>query len=424
LLSNLDFSPPRSEAERRMKYAIPWFLVAAWWGLCLAPAVSDAQGRDPYYDQRMNMVDDYIKAEGITNSRVLNAMRKVLRHEFVSRQYRSNAYHDTAIEIGYGQTISPPFIVAYMTETIDPQPDDRILEIGTGSGYQAAVLAEIADQVYSIEIVEPLGVKAGERLAELGYENVHTKVGDGYLGWEEHAPFDKVIVTCSPEKVPDPLLEQLKEGGKMIVPLGERYQQTFYLFEKKDGKLVEQRLIPTLFVPMTGVSEQNREVKPDPLNPRIVNGSFEIDENEDGKPDNWHYQRQLKLITTGGTHGNNYIQLLNLVPGQFAQALQGTAIDGRKLGRLQVRASVAFSDLRVGLNADQKPGIVVHFYDERRKLIRTELVGPWLGNSSWRRYGSDIAVPDSAREMILSVGLHGGTGTLHVDDVRIRALKR
>jgi protein-L-isoaspartate(D-aspartate) O-methyltransferase len=407
-----------------MKMMIP--SIAALTFVCFVSFtdLAQAQSRDPYYDVRMNMVDDYIVEEGITNSRVLNAMRKVHRHEFVARYHRKQAYHDTALEIGYGQTISPPFIVAYMTETIDPQPDDHILEIGTGSGYQAAVLAEIADQVYSIEIVEPLGNKAAERLKELGYENVHTKVGDGYKGWSEHAPFDKIIVTCSPEKVPEPLIEQLKEGGKMIVPLGERYQQMFYLFEKKDGKLIEKKLIPTLFVPMTGVSEQNREVKPDPLNPEVINGSFEIDENEDGKPDNWHYQRQLKLITTGGTHGNNYIRILNLVPGRFAQALQGMAFDGRKLGKLQIRASVAFADLRVGANSDQKPGIIVLFYDERRKLIHSELVGPWLGNSDWKRYGSDILVPEATREMILTVGLSGGTGTLYLDDIRIRALKR
>ncbi len=217
---------------------------------------------------RNEMVEEYIVKEGITNRRVIAAMRKVPRHEFVLPVMKAKAYWDGAWPIGHQQTISPPFIVAYMTETIDPQPTDRVLEIGTGSGYQAAVLGELAKEVYSIEIVEPLGKAAGVRLKNLGYENVFTKVGDGYLGWREHAPFDKIIVTCSPEKIPVPLVQQLKEGGKMIIPLGERYQQVFHLLEKKNGQLVQQKLIPTLFVPMTGVSEENRQVKPDPLNPK------------------------------------------------------------------------------------------------------------------------------------------------------------
>src|SRR5262249_48250810 len=152
---------------------------------------------------------------------------------FVSAELRPKAYLDQSLPIGHKQTISPPFIVAYMTETIDPQPTDRVLEIGTGSGYQAAVLANIVKEVYTIEIVEALGKQAAKRLKELGYANVRAKIGDGYKGWPEHAPFDKIIVTCSPEEVPQPLVDQLREGGKMMIPLGERYQQVFYQFEKQ-----------------------------------------------------------------------------------------------------------------------------------------------------------------------------------------------
>src|SRR5581483_9449123 len=149
---------------------------------------------------------------------------------------------------GDKQTISPPYIVAYMTELLDPQPDDKVLEIGTGSGYQAAVLSPLVKEVYTIEIVESLGKAAAKRLKDLKYKNVFCKVGDGYLGWPEHAPFDKIIVTCSPENVPKPLVEQLKDGGKMIIPLGERYQQVFHLFEKQNGELKATRLGNTLFV--------------------------------------------------------------------------------------------------------------------------------------------------------------------------------
>jgi protein-L-isoaspartate(D-aspartate) O-methyltransferase len=370
------------------------------------------------------MVDTYLIPEGITNKRVLQAMKTVPRHKFVIRFRRKYAYYDGALEIGYGQTISPPFIVAYMTQSLDPQPDDKVLEIGTGSGYQAAVLGEICKEVYSIEIIEPLGKQAAERLKKLGYDNIKTKVGDGYLGWPEHAPFDKIIVTCSPEKIPQPLKDQLAEGGRMIIPVGERYQQVFYLLEKKDGELVEKELIPTLFVPMTGISAQKREVKPDPLNPKIVNGSFELDENEDGRPDAWHYQRQLKYIQTGGSNGQKCVRFFNLEPGHTCQALQGLGVDGQKLGTLQVRASATFENLRPGREDHEKPGVQVYFYDYRRKFIRLEQVGPWVGNSNWKRFGADVPIPPDAREMVLQIGINGGTGTLVMDDVRIRALPR
>ena len=199
----------------------------------VAWSVGSAQPRDRFARAREQMVQQFLIPEGIDNPRVLRAMRTVPRHQFVPPSLWSQAYDDSALPIGYRQTISPPFIVAYMTQTIDPQPTDRVLEIGTGSGYQAAVLAELVKEVYTIEIVEPLGKKAAQRLAQLGYENVFVKIGDGYQGWPEHAPFDKVIVTCSPEDVPPPLVEQLREGGRMIIPLGERYQQVFHLLEKR-----------------------------------------------------------------------------------------------------------------------------------------------------------------------------------------------
>src|SRR5690606_17600438 len=155
-----------------------------------------------------------------------------------------------------------------------------------------AILSGLVKDVYTIEIVEPLGKQAATKLKRLGYKNVHAKIGDGYLGWPEHAPFDKIIVTCSPESVPQPLLDQLKEGGRMIIPLGERYQQVFHLFEKQQGKLVATRLQPTLFVPMTGHSEDLREVQPDPAHPALVNSGFEAANADSGRFEHWHYQRR------------------------------------------------------------------------------------------------------------------------------------
>src|SRR3569623_1374093 len=226
-------------------------------------------------EARQRMVDSEIAGAGVQNPRVLDAMRATLRHEFVPLNQRDLAYFDMALPIGEGQTISPPFIVAYMTEQLDPQPTDKVLEIGTGSGFQAAVLSPLVKDVYTIEIKKPLGERAAKPLKKLKYENVHTTLGDGYRGWPEHAPFDKIIVTCSPENPPQPLKDQLKEGGRMIVPLGERYQQTLYLFRKEKGELVREALLPTLFVPMTGTAEEQRVIKPDPLHPAIYNGGFE-----------------------------------------------------------------------------------------------------------------------------------------------------
>ena len=220
--------------------------------LMLAASV---QAASPFEEARNRMVEEEIIGGGVKNPRVIQAMRDTPRHEFVPLPYRQNSYYDMSLPIGDKQTISGPFVVAYMTEQLDPQPTDRVLEIGTGSGYQAAVLSPLVKDVYTIEIVESLGKHAEETLKRLKYDNVHVKIGDGYQGWPEHAPFDKIIVTCSPEKVPQPLVDQLKEGGQMVIPVGERFEQMLYRYTKKDGQAGHRAAAPTLFVPMTGTAE-------------------------------------------------------------------------------------------------------------------------------------------------------------------------
>jgi protein-L-isoaspartate(D-aspartate) O-methyltransferase len=220
-------------------------------------------------------LEELIPTKELRNVRVLKTMARIPRAEFVTKEFREYAYQDAALPIGDGQTISAPFIVAYMTEMLDPQPNDRVLEIGTGSGYQAAVLSCLVSEVYTIEIVKNLGRRAAETLKKLEYDNVFVRVGDGYQGWPEAAPFDKIIVTCSPEDVPQPLLDQLKEGGKLIIPVGERYQQYFVLCEKKNGEIERKELIPICFVPMTGEAEAQREETTDPTNPQVIGGGFE-----------------------------------------------------------------------------------------------------------------------------------------------------
>jgi len=192
---------------------------------------------------------------GITDERVLAALRHVPRHELVPEADRSHAYEDRALPIGYGQTISQPYIVALMSETLEPRPSDRILEIGTGSGYQAAVLSGLVQEVFTIEIVEPLASRAAADLQRIGCRNVVVRFGDGSQGWPEAAPFDGVIVTCAPDDVPQPLIEQLKDGGRMIIPIGPIEHQELVLLRKEGGRLEETHVLPVRFVPMTGQAQ-------------------------------------------------------------------------------------------------------------------------------------------------------------------------
>src|SRR4029077_6852023 len=187
--------------------------------------------------------------------RVLTALRKVPREEFVPENVRTESYMDGPLPIGYGQTISQPYVVAFMTEKLQPQRQDRVREIGTGSGYQAALLGELVADVYSIEIVEPLAKTAEATLQRLGYKNVHVKAGDGYKGWPEQAPFDAIIVTCAPDHVPQPLVDQLKEGGRMIIPVGPAGDQELYILRKRGAKVEKQAVLPVRVVPMTREKE-------------------------------------------------------------------------------------------------------------------------------------------------------------------------
>lgn len=215
-----------------------------------APSVEEAG----FEESRARMVELQLRGEGrgIRNERVLQAMGAVPRHEFVPESQRPFAYEDRPLPIGHEQTVSQPFIVAFMTEKLDPKPEDRVLEIGTGSGYQAAVLSKLVREVYSIEIVEPLAKRAEETLKRLGYRNVTVKAGDGYQGWEGHAPYDAVIVTCAPDHIPRPLVAQLKEGGRMIIPVGEQAGlQELVVLRKVGGEVEQEAVLPVRFVPMT-----------------------------------------------------------------------------------------------------------------------------------------------------------------------------
>ena len=389
----------------------------------LMPTSLDAEQRDRWTLMRHRMVDEILKPGGISDERVLDAIRQTPRHLFVPRRLRNQSYFDMALPIGDQQTISSPFIVAYMTESVSPRDTDRVLEIGTGSGYQAAVLSPLVEHVYSIEIVEPLGRRAARTLRSVGLRNITTKIGDGFQGWAEHAPFDKIIVTCSPEDVPQTLVDQLREGGRMVIPVGERYQQTLHLFTKQNGKLKTERLRPTLFVPMTGLAEEDREIQPDPLRPTLVNSTFEAPPRENGFVSGWYYQRQARLVSdSDAPAGKNYIQFDNETPGREAHLMQGLAIDGRRIRKMAVRCWVKTSGIPYRPSTQEGAKVVLSFYDENRRELGLKWLGPWQGQENWQQQQKTITVPSATREMILRIGLFGSVGTAAFDNVIIDPL--
>jgi len=205
--------------------------------------------KDVYEPSRKKMVEEQIIARGISDSLVINAMLTVKRHFFVPANFMQLAYRDRPLPIGYGQTISQPYIVAIMTELLEVRKTHRVLEVGTGSGYQAAILSLLADSVFSIEILDSLALRAKAKLKVFGYRNVTVKTGDGYKGWKEHAPFDGIIVTCAPDEIPPLLLEQLSIGGRMVIPVGSYYQELLLITKDSSG-LSEKSIVPVRFVPM------------------------------------------------------------------------------------------------------------------------------------------------------------------------------
>ncbi|MGE0759727.1 MAG: protein-L-isoaspartate(D-aspartate) O-methyltransferase [Pirellulaceae bacterium] len=390
--------------------------------VCAGLAVGAEPGEQAWAEMRHRMVEEEIVAAGIQDPRVQAAIRDTPRHQFVPSAQRRLSYYDMALPIGGGQTISPPFIVAYMTEKLEPKATDKVLEIGTGSGYQAAVLSPLVADVYSIEIVESLARTSAATLRRLGYQNVHTKLGDGYQGWPEHAPFDKIIVTCSPEKVPPALVEQLREGGLIVVPLGERYQQTLYRLRKVDGKLEREPLEPTFFVPMTGRAEELREQKDGEGLPRVHNGGFETMLDE-GVPAGWYYVRQATQIEDGAApEGRHWLRFRNETPGRGAQALQSLAMDGRRVKQLEVSLWIEARNIQAAPMSKQLGHIELTFFDENRGALGTSVLGRWQGDIAPARRTHTVRIPPRARLAVMAVGLFGATGELSVDDVQLRVL--
>ena len=434
---------------------------------------------DEEWDKRFPVVPEakqmvlevLVPTRQLFNKQVLKAMMRTARAEFVAKEYRMYAYEDLALAIGESQTISPPFIVAYMTEQIDPQPTDRVLEIGTGSGYQAAVLSGLVDEVYTIEIVKPLGKKAASLLKKLGYDNVHVRIGDGYQGWPEYAPFDKIIVTCSPEEIPQPLIDQLKDGGQILIPIGERYQQYFYQCTKHGNTLDKQTLIPAYFVPMTGEAEEKRIVQPDPKNPTLVGGGFEetnpplpnAEPNAPLTPKGWYYTRNVTVkndaMAPEGHHilvfDNLSISTQHQKKDRISQkqleatlpenrdtsdngsekeellwrqrntelqthALQGFPVDGQSVKKLDFSCWIRAVDITPLNGRRTIPVVSINFFDKNRKIVgeHTIVIALSEGSFDWKQFErQDIAVPRKATEATLQIGIPEGVGYLEMDDI-------
>jgi len=242
-----------------MKSMITWYLLLILLSSSILIMSCGARNTDQYSILRKNMVKSQIASRDVRDKRVLQAMEKVPRHLFVPEESKPEAYSDYPLPIGENQTISQPYIVAIMTELAKLKGDEKVLEIGTGSGYQAAVLSLLCKEVYTIEIVETLAKTAEQRLKDLGYKNVQTRFGDGYIGWVEAAPFDVIIITCAPPYLPDSLIAQLKEDGRIVVPMGEEYEtQILTVFVKRNGKLIKTEHEPVRFVPMKGKIEEHK----------------------------------------------------------------------------------------------------------------------------------------------------------------------
>lgn len=401
------------------------FIVAIAGALIIGTeTTAQSQTNELYQAAREKLVREVLIPGGVRDERVLNSIRSTPRHEFVPASQQDRAYFDLALPIGDKQTISSPYIVSVMTEALEPKPTDKVLEIGTGSGFQAAVLSPLVKDVYTIEIVKPLGERATKVLERLGYKNVHTRIGDGFLGWPEAAPFDKIIVTCSPEKVPQPLVDQLAEGGLMIVPVGERYQQTLYSMRKVDGKLEQVALRPTLFVPMTGEAEDKREAKPDPAHPKIINGDFEQPLINAEHVPGWYYQFGLRVERSDhAPAGPQYVEFQNDVPGRPTLLLQGIPLDGRVVRRIRISGYVSTEGVKPASEKEDAPAIVIQFFDEDRKRIALYYAGPFIGNRKWHKESKDIEVPHVAREAIVTIGMFGGVGTARFDGIELEVLK-
>ena len=377
-----------------------------------------------YVTERNALIDRVLIPGGIKDPRAIEAIRNTPRHTFVPDALKDQAYIDRALPIGEAQTISSPFIVARMTEALAPKQSDKVLEIGTGSGYQASVLSPLVKDVFTIEIVEPIAIDTEKFLKALGYVNIHTKVGDGFLGWPEMAPFDKIIVTCSPEKVPEPLVEQLAEGGLMVIPVGKRYQQLLYIYKKVDGKLQSTTIEPTLFVPMTGQAEENR-VEKESKSGKLINGDFEERAKDGNYIPGWYYDFNAELVRDPDSpSGSQVIEFTSNKGDLPSMLIQGFRLDGRQTPIIRMKAAVMTENVVPGEGPNEKPMVLLRMLDENREPVGEYWLGFYTGTNKWRVDQQTVRVPPNSREALVQIGLFGATGKIRFDGITIEARRR
>lgn len=383
-----------------------------------------SQTKNPFETLREKLVTNVLIPNGIKDPRVLKSMGTTPRHEFVPPKYKLQAYQDIAIPIGESQTISSPFIVAFMTQALNPQSTDKVLEIGTGSGYQAAILSPLVQEVYTIEIVEKLGQETTELLEKLNYTNVHCRIGDGFKGWEEHAPFDKIIVTCSPEDVPAPLVKQLKDGGLMVIPVGERYQQMLCLMRKSGDTLEKDELQPTLFVPMTGTAEDQRKVMPPP-NPVLLNVSFEVPLINNAFIPGWYYQFGCIVVQDNSApDGGKAAEFRSNNGSVPSMLLQGVALDGSTVKKIKLGGWIATENVKFGSDKEKSPSIAIQFFDANRNRVGYNFIGGgFKGTRNWKQEERIFSVPAATKEAIVSIGLFGAEGMARFDNISLEAVR-
>lgn len=410
------------KAETSWGRGLSLLSLAAGLFLVLEPAETLGQsGLRTLAEARRLMVAEEIEAQGIENERLLAAMREVPREQFLPLNKRHLAYLNVAVTYGEGQVVLPPLVTAHSIEQLDPQKTDKVLVVGTGSGYSSAVLSRLAREVYSVEINPEIAKEAEETLRHLKYTNVKIRSGDGFEGWKEHAPYQRIIVECSPESVPRPLVDQLVEGGTLLIPVGDEFDQTMHRCKKENGQLVTLSLWPTLLLPMKGKAEELRSQSEMPREPSLLNGGFEeLVEGTTDLPNNWFYVRQGRVVDDPlCPEGKRALQLVNTTPGAAAVALQAFPVDGKKIAELSLSFRIRGIDVRPGQNRGQLPRVEIRFFDEKRRFVGGDWTGGWNMTFDWVKKERLFAVPRQAKFAVIRISLGGGTGEIRFDNLKL-----
>lgn len=406
--------------RRSLRFVLCMLLLAIG-SIAQAPALHAQSNAQNIANARRRMVAEEIQPHGIQDARLLDAMREVPREQFLPLNKRSVAYLNIAITFGEGHVMLPPLVTAHMIEQLEPKYSDKVLVVGTGTGYSSALLSRITNKVYTVEIDRATAATAEETFKRVKYDNISLKVGDGFEGWKEHAPFQKIIVECSPENVPQPLLEQLDEGGLLLIPIGVDFDQTMHLYKKVNGELSSISAWPTLLVPMKGRAEELKSSSDQPRVPAINNGGFEeLLEGTKDVPVGWSYLRQGRVIEDNlSPEGKRCLQFTNETPGNAAMALQAFPVDGKTTSEITLSFRVMGKEIRPGQTRQQLPRVEVTFFDEKRRPVGGDWVGGWYMNFDWVKKDRRFTVPRLAKFAIVQLTMEGATGEIRFDDIRL-----